>query len=124
MRRVSEDRPLSKPAHLGPVAAEPWLVRRKAAAAALVLGVIAFLIAAIAHGEMSSMPDWRITVPGFVATAVAAAISLARREPQGYWLWALGLGLAGAAIVLGWFLMLGIVIGATAIVMLILHAVM
>ena len=36
----------------------------------------------------------------------------------------LGLGLAGAALVLGWFLMVAIVIGAAAILMLILHTVM
>ena len=52
------------------------------------------------------------------------ATSVALREPRGYWLWAIGLGFAAAAIVLGWFLMLAIVIGATAVVILILHAVM
>ena len=63
-------------------------------------------------------------MPGFAATAIAAGASLARREPRGYLLWAIGLGLAGAALVLGWFLMLAIVAGATAIVILILHALM
>lgn len=92
--------------------------------AAFALGVLAFVLAAVVHGELSSMPDWRLTVPGFVATAVAAAASIARREPRAYWLWGLGVGLAGAAIVLGWFLMVGIVVAATAIVILILHAVM
>jgi len=115
--------PLQKPAHLAP-SEGPWLAQRKLAALALGLGVLSFLVVAIVHGELSTLPDWRVSVPGFVLTAIVAAISLARREPQGYWLWALGLGFAGAAIVLGWFLMLGIVIGATAIVILILHAVM
>jgi hypothetical protein len=119
------DRPLERPAHLQrPDDAGSWLGKRKAGAAALALGVLAFLIAAIAHGELASSPDWRLTVPGFAATAFAAAASLARREPRAYWLWAIGLGLAGAAIVLGWFLMLAIVVVATAIVILILHAVM
>ncbi|MBA3819412.1 MAG: hypothetical protein H0X17_11010 [Deltaproteobacteria bacterium] len=89
---------------------------------------MSFLIVAIVHGRgagsMSELPDWRVSVPGFVAAAIAAAGSLARREPQGYWLWAVGLGIAAAAIVLGWFLMIGVVIGATAIVILILHALM
>ena len=119
------DRPLERPAHLQPEGGGgSWLGRRKAAAVALALGVVSFLVAALAQGELSSMPDWRLTVPGLAATAVASAASIARREPRGYWLWALGLGLAGAALVLGWFLMLAIVIGATAIVILILHAVM
>lgn len=116
---------LQKPAHLQPTErGGPWIARRKAAAAALLLGVVAFAVAAIAHGQLSSTPDWRVTVPGFAATAAAAAVSLARREPQGYRLWAVGLALAAAALVLGWFLTLAIVIGAAAIVILILHAVM
>ncbi len=119
------DRPLERPAHLQREGdGRSWLGQRKAGALALALGVLSFAVAAIAHGELSSIPDWRLTVPGFAATAVAALASLARREPRGYWLWAIGLGLAGAAIVLGWFLMLAIVIGATAIVILILSAVM
>jgi hypothetical protein len=117
------DRPLERPSHLlRPEAGR--LPPRKAAAAALALGALTFLIAAIVHGELSSMPDWRLTVPGLAATAVAAAASVARREPGGYWLWALGLGLACAAVVLGWFLLLAIVVVATAVAILILHAVM
>lgn len=102
----------------------PWLGRRKAALVALVLGGLSFLVVAIAHPNVSSLPDWRLSVPGFAATVIASVASLVRREPQGYWLWAIGLGLAAAAIVLGWFLMLAIVIGATAIVILILNSVM
>jgi hypothetical protein len=116
--------PLVKPAHLASPAAEPWLVRRKLALVALVLGVLSFLVVAIVQGELSSTPDWRVSLPGFVATAVASLASLARREPGGYWLWAIGLGLAAASLVLGWFLMIAIIIAATAIVILILHAVM
>jgi hypothetical protein len=124
VRRVA-DRPLERPAHLQrPEGAGPWIATRKAGAAALGLGVLSFLLAAVVHGELSSMPPLWLTVPGLAATALAAAVSLARREPRGSWLWAIGLGLAGAAIVLGWFLMLAIAIGATAIVILILHAVM
>ena len=119
------DGPLEKPAHLRPSDdGGSWLAKRKAGALALALGVLSFLVVAVAHGELSSTPDWRLTVPGFVLTAIAAAVSLARREPQGYWLWGLGIAAAAAAIVLGWFLMLAIVVGATAIVILILHAVM
>jgi hypothetical protein len=119
------DRPLERPAHLQrPAEGGPWLRTRKAAAVALALGALTFLLAAVVHGELSPLPDWRLTVPGFLATAIAAVASIARREPRGYWLWAIGLGLAGAAIVLGWFLMLAIVVGATALAIVILHAVM
>jgi hypothetical protein len=122
---VAEQGPLEKPAHLRPPdGGGSWIAKRPAAAVALLLGVLAFLIAAVANGQLSTTPDPRLTVPGFAVTALAALVSLARREPQGYFLWALGVGLAAAALVLGWFLMLAIVVGATAVVILILHAVM
>lgn len=116
------DAPLSKPSHLA-AHDGPWLARRLAGVAALALGVASFIVVAIVHGELSSTPDWQVSVPGFVAAAIAAGVSLVRRE-RAYWLWALGLGIAGAALVLGWFLMIAIVIGATAVVILILHAFM
>ena len=85
--------------------------------------LIAFIVVAVTQRELWSTPDWRISVPGFAATAVASLVSLARRE-RAHALWLVGLGLAAAALVLGWFMMLAIVIGATAILMLILHTVM
>ena len=117
--------PLAKPAHLRDVPTSPkaWLAQRPFGIAALVLGVIAFAVAAILNDPMWSTPDWRITVPGFVLTAIASVASIARRE-NAWGLWLAGIGLAGAALVLGWFLMLAIVIGATAVVMLILNSVM
>ena len=118
--------PLEKPVHLQPQdgSAWGWLAQRKAATAAAALGLVSFLVVAIAQGEVWATPDWRVSVPGFVVTAIVSAISLARRERNGYWLWAIGLALAAAAIVLGWFLMIAIVIGAAAVLILILHAVM
>jgi len=113
---------LEKPAHLA--VPGPWLATRKLAFAALVLGALSFIVVAVAHPNVAALPDWKLSVPGFVLALAASIGSLMRREPQGYWLWAIGLGLAGAAIVLGWFLLLAIVIAATAIVILILHGVM
>ena len=102
----------------------PWIAKRKLALAALVLGALSFIVVAIAHPNVSDLPDWRLSVPGFVLALAASIASIVRREPQGFWLWAIGLGLAGAAIVLGYFLLLAIVIAATAIVILILNGVM
>lgn len=120
------DGPLEKPAHLRPATRSggSWLAARPAGLAAAVLGLIAFVVAAASQGELWATPDWRISVPGFAVTAVAAGVSLARRERGAYPLWLIGLGLAGAAIVLGWVLLFAIVVGATAILMLILHALM
>jgi hypothetical protein len=114
---------LEKPAHLVPDTG-PWLAKRKVALVALILGALSFAIVAIVHPNVAAVPDLRLSLPGFFACLAACVVSLARREPDGYWLWAIGLGLAAAAIVLGWFLMLAIVIAATAIVILILHGVM
>jgi len=120
------DGPLDKPAHLKPAdsSASSWLARRPAALAAAGLGLVAFIVVAISQSQLWSTPDWRISVPGFVITAAAAGVSIARRERGAHPLWLLGVGLAGASLVLGWFLMVAIVIGATAILMLILHALM
>jgi len=101
-----------------------WLAPRPAGAVAAGLGLLAFIVVAVAQPTLWSTPDWRISVPGLVATAIAALISIARHEPAAYPLWLAGLGLACAALVLGWFLMLAIVIGGTVVLILILHAVM
>ena len=123
------DGPLEKPAYLRPAdgsAASPraWLASRPAGLASAVLGLLAFIVVAISQTQLWSPPDWRISVPCFALTAAAACVSVARRERGAYPLWLLGVGLAGAALVLGWFLMVAFVIGATAILMLILHALM
>ena len=117
---------MDKPEHLRPAetSAPAWLAQRPAGSAAAALGLLAFIVVAISQHQLWSTPDWRISVPFFVATAVASLASIARRERGAYPLWTIGLGLAAAALVLGWFLMLAIVIGATAILMLILHALM
>src|SRR5262249_20765821 len=101
-----------------------WLARRPAGVLSAALGLVTFVVVAVAQPKLWSTPDWRLSVPGLAATAIAALSSLARREHPAYPLWLLGLGLATAALVLGWFLMLAIVIGATVVLILILHALM
>lgn len=100
-----------------------WLVRHAAGVAALALGALAFIVVAVSQDRVWETPDWRISVPGFAATSIAAIVSLVRRE-RAYPYWLFGLGLAAAALVLGWFMMLVIVIGATCALVVILHAVM
>ena len=95
-----------------------------AGAVTLGLGLLSFIIVAMTSGGIGSMPDWRISVPAFVITCFGAVASIARKEIGAYPLWLAGLGLAGVAIVLGWFLMVAVVVAATAILILILHAVM
>ncbi|MCX5747028.1 MAG: hypothetical protein NT062_31545 [Proteobacteria bacterium] len=118
--------PLLKPPHLAPAEATSrtaWLRARALSLAAFGLGLVSFMIVSMSQHELWATPDWRISLPGFVVTAVVAGLALARRA-KGWPFWLCGLGLAGAAVVLGWFLMISIIVGVTLIVMLILHAVM
>ena len=119
------DSPLPKPEHLRdvPMSRRQWLAQRPVALVCAVLGVIAFVVVAASQTTFWSTPDWRISVPLFAVTAIAALISIVRRE-RGAVLWAIGLGMAGAALVLGWFMMLAIVVGATVLAMVILSTVM
>lgn len=109
---------LTKPDHL-----QAATRRSPVAIVALVLGVAAFVVVMVAQRELWATPDWRISVPGFAVTFIASLASLARRE-KGYALWITGLALAAAALVLGWFLMIAVVVAVAAILMLILHSVM
>ena len=97
--------------------------RRVAGVLALGLGALAFVVVAVTQDRLWATPDPRISVPGFALTAIAAVASIARRE-RAYPLALLGLGLAAAALVLGWFLMLAVIVAATAVLILILHSVM
>jgi uncharacterized membrane protein YccC len=112
---------LTKPDHLH--GDEPWLARHAAGVAALGLGILAFVVVAVSQDQLWSTPDPKISVPAFGVTAAAAVVSLARRE-RAYSLVLAALGLAGAALVLGWFVMLAIIVGASAALILILHSVM
>jgi hypothetical protein len=119
-----DDAPLRKPDHLRPqVSRRAWLGQRPAGAVAAALGLVTFIVVAAAQPTLWSTPDWRLSAPGAAATGIAALASIARREHASA-LWLAGVGLAGAALVLGWFLMFSIVIAVTAGLILVLHAVM
>jgi hypothetical protein len=111
------DQPLPRPDHLAPPPG------RAAAIVALALGILAFVLAAAVRDRLWAPTDLRVGLPGFFATATAAAISFVRRE-RAWGLALAGLGMAGAGLVLGWFLMFAIILGATALVIVILHHLM
>jgi hypothetical protein len=94
-----------------------WIGAHGFGLGAFALGVVAFLTVSLTAKALWATPDWRISVPLFVATAGAAACSIIRRE-RAIALPLLGVGLAGAAVVLGWFLVTAIVVGVTTIVIL------
>lgn len=101
----------------------PELKHKAWALLALATGVLAFIVAAVTPSHIFESPDPRISIPGFAMTLAAGVTSWLRRE-RAYPFWLAGVGLALAAMVLGWFLMLAIVIGATVVVIAILHAVL
>jgi hypothetical protein len=101
----------------------PWALRHLAGLIALGIGAIGFLVVALSQRELWDTPDWRIALPFVIAAAIAAGVSIARRE--GAWAIPLvGVGLAASALVLGWFVITAIVVLATVVVIIILHSVM
>ena len=99
--------------------ARRWPPRYLAGLACLVLGVASVAVAAvlvIRNGTLfDEVPDWRVTVPLWAAAAIAAAVSVLRREGS-YGLAVAGVALASAALALGWVLVLAIVAAVTLII--------
>lgn len=113
--------PLRPAARTGP---EPgWIAAHAAGLIALILGVVGFAVVASQQEAFWSQPDWRLALPFLVATVAAGVVSFARRE-RAYYLPLLGIGLAGAAMVLGFALVFGAVVLVTALVIVILSGVM
>lgn len=111
---------LQRPDHLDPPSqaapAVAWLLGHAAGLAALLLGTVTFIVVTVFQQEFWSQPNWRLTVPLFAVTLVATVIAFVRKEKT-YALPLLGLGLAGATLVLGWFFMfLAVAIVASVVV--------
>ncbi|HEY0252025.1 MAG TPA: hypothetical protein VGC41_10885 [Kofleriaceae bacterium] len=114
---------MEKPDHLDKPVANLWFAQHALGTIALALGILAFIVVAVSQEKMWATPDWRISVPGFVLVAAAAIWAVIRKEHSST-LWLIGLGLAASSLVLGWVLMLAIVLGATALLILIFHSVL
>lgn len=111
---------------LRPVAATPnrnWFAQHAVGLATLVIGAAAFVAASLSTDAVWTFPDLRLTLPFFVAALVGTVVSLARREGLPV-LPLAGLGLAGVALVMGWFLVMAVIVAVTAVVILIMTAVM
>jgi hypothetical protein len=110
-------------AKLEPVARTPGPRSKPFGIAAFALGVLSFAVVAIVSRSIWDTPDPRLSLPG-VGLVLAASVASVVRKERAWWLWPVGLGIAAATVVLGWFVMIGVVVAATIIVMLIVHAVM
>lgn len=118
---------MEKPSHLAPPESPRtvggWIAKRPAAVLAFALGMISFVIVVAGTGDVWATPDWRLSVPGFAATAIASLLSLVRRE-RALLLWGIGLAVAGGALILGYVLLVALIAAAAAAIILILHAIM
>ena len=96
-----------------------WAARHLAGLLCISLGIISVAVAAVLvlrrNALFSEVPDWRVTVPIWVAAAAAAVVSAVRRE-RTYGLAVGGVALASAALALGWVLLLAIVAAVTLVV--------
>jgi hypothetical protein len=90
---------------------------------ALAIGVAGFIAVATQQQEFWAQPDLRLSVPFLIASIAVGVVSMARREGAIY-LPLLGIGLAAAAMVLGFVVVFGAVVLVTGVVILILHGVM
>jgi hypothetical protein len=93
-------------------ASRPAWQRQPAALMTVLVGFAALVIAAVmvlrAGTLFENIPDLRITVPLWIATAVSGAVSLMRRERNPALVVA-GVAMASAALALGWVLVLAAV---------------
>ena len=101
---------------------KPWFLAHAATAVALAVG-IASLIAGywlqFERGrEITQISVLRATLPLLALAAAAGIVAFRRREPYPA-LAVLGVGMAGTAVVLGWFLVVAAVGGATLLLALI-----
>jgi hypothetical protein len=95
-----------------------WWIQHAAGTACFGLGVISIAIAAVLQMRQDALfehiPDPRVTIPLWVAAAIACTASILRREGN-YGLVVAGVGLASAALALGWVLVLAAVAAAAMI---------
>ena len=100
-----------------PAAATPrdWLIRHALGLVAIVIGATSFTIAAVRQDELWATPDHRVTVPLFVLALVVGVVAFVRQEPSRL-LPLVGVALAGVTVALGWVIVVGAILVATAIV--------
>ena len=118
---VREPSPLARAA--GAARPVPWWNAHAFGIVAFVAGVVGFAVIALTQEPLWSTPDAAHSAPVLAVTALAAGASFLRRE-RAIALPLVGLGLAAAAAVLGWFLLTLVVVAATAAVILLLSQVM
>lgn len=111
---MAEPEPL-RPAGARPTTPREWLARHVLGLVAILIGATSFVIAAVRQDHLWSTPDHRVTIPLFVATLIVGVISFVRQEPSRL-LPLVGLALAAIAVALGWVIVVGAILLATAVI--------
>ncbi len=92
-----------------------WIALHALGLVAVVVGATSFTIAAIGQDQLWSTPDHRIAIPLFVVAMLVGVGSVIRREPTRL-LPVIGVALAAIAVALGWVIVVGAILIATAII--------
>jgi hypothetical protein len=91
----------------GTPSSEPWYRTHVGGLVAAVAGVASIIAAGFmqfgGHREITQPPDARVTVPLLVLAIVGVAVAFVRKEPHRALAFS-GIGLAAAAVALGWVL--------------------
>jgi hypothetical protein len=91
----------------GTPSSQPWYRTHLGGLVAAVAGLAAIVVASImqfgGHREITEPPDARVTVPLLALAIVGVGIAFVRKEPHRAIAYG-GVGLAAAAVALGWVL--------------------
>lgn len=112
---ADDDRGSLRPAGARPMTPREWLARHVLGLIAIAIGATSFAIAAIRQDQLWATPDHRVTIPMFVAALVVGVISFVRQEPSKL-LPLCGVALAAIAVALGWVIVVGAILLATAVI--------
>ncbi|HTM20412.1 MAG TPA: hypothetical protein VL172_07895, partial [Kofleriaceae bacterium] len=118
---------LNRETETSPPVVMPWVKAHAAGLLCVLVGLIGVAVASGLYfgggGDAPRIPDFRLTTPALILALALAVAAVVRRERA----WALpiaGVGLAGAAMVLGWAIVVGVIVLITIFVIILLSKMM
>jgi hypothetical protein len=118
---------LNRETQTPPPVVVPWVKAHAAGLLCVAIGLVGVAVASGLYfgggGDAPRIPDFRWTTPALVVSLALAVAAVVRREGA----WALpiaGVGLAAAAMVLGWAIVVGVIVLITIFVIILLSKLM